>query len=159
MFDLNKRGFKPLAILYSIVLLPCCIGLTIGTCFDFEVRLLIINIALWCCYFFILFAFYFGYNRGNKKMNVCENYFEIFIYKSGKLYAKSLIKYCEIKYIEYYRITSIKGWLGLIGYILPKSVMIIYKEKYNKQNEFLGFMNLKDIKQILENKKIKLIIK
>ena len=82
---------------------------------------------------------------------------EISIYKSGKLIYTGLIKFSEIDYIIYYRITSITGWFALFNYILPKSAIVVYKK--NIQDELLGYMDFKDIKKISNENEIKLIVK
>ena len=46
----------------------------------------------------------------------------------------------------------------LYSYVFPKCVYITYKIGEEEQTKFIGYMDLKDIKQIANDKNIKLIV-
>ena len=157
MIDLEKKGLKPMIILWSIVLLPCIISLIICLIINFVMTILIITIVILLVYLFIIFICFNIFNKKNKLLKVIETGLEISIYKSGKLIYTGLIKFSEIDYIIYYRVTSITGWFALFNYILPKSAIVVYKK--NIQDELLGYMDFKDIKKISNENEIKLLVK
>lgn len=157
MIDLGKKGLKPMIILWSILFLPCIISLIIYLIIAFEITILIIEIVILLAYLIILLICFNVFNKKDKMLKLTKIGFEISIYKSGKLIHTGLIKFAEIDYIVYYRLTSIVSWFAAFSYISPKSVIVVYKK--NVQNELLGYMDLKDIKKISNENKIKLIIK
>lgn len=58
------------------------------------------------------------------------------------------LQFDQIVKFEYYRISSIKGWLMLFSYTLPKCVYITYNAEDKVQKKFIGYLDLKDIKEI-----------
>ena len=78
------------------------------------------------------------------------------VYKKGKLVHKDTIKYSDIEFIYYYRMTSIKSWLATLHFVSPKSVYIKYKKEKNINDELLGFMDYCEVVKLANDKKIKL---
>lgn len=58
------------------------------------------------------------------------------------------LQFDEIIQFEYYRMNSIRGWLMLFSYIAPKCVFLTYNVKGNKQTKFIGYLDIKDVKEI-----------
>ena len=157
MIDLEKKGLKPIIIFLSTMFLPVIISLIICLINDFDITILIITIVILLLFIIIIYICFNIFNKKNKLMKITKIGFEINLYKSGKLIHTGLIKFNEIDYLIYYRITSIMGWFALFSYISPKSVIVVYKK--NIQNELLGYMDLKDIKKISKESNVKLIVK
>ena len=80
----------------------------------------------------------------------------IHIYKKGKLVHKDTIKYSDIEFIYYYKMTSIKSWLATLQFVSPKSVFIKYKKEKNINDELLGFMDYCEVVKLANDRKIKL---
>ena len=66
MIDLEKKGLKPMIILWSIVLLPCIISLIICLIINFDMTILIILIVILLVYLFIIFICFNIFNKKNK---------------------------------------------------------------------------------------------
>ena len=50
--------------------------------------------------------------------------------------------------LEYYRINSIRSWLMLFSYIFPKCVYLTYTVNEKEQTKFIGYLDIKDVKDI-----------
>ena len=97
----------------------------------------------------------------NKKnyLIINDDLFEIYYPNIGEGTNVLKVNFYDIIEIKYYKITSIRGWLQILGYVSPKCTYITYKRHGKKITELMGFFDLSDIREITNNKGIKLIIK
>ena len=85
--------------------------------------------------------------------------FEIYYPNIGEGTHVLKVNFCDIIEIEYYRMTLIRGWLQILGYVGPKCTYITYKKGGKRITELMGFFDLNDIKEITNRNDIKLKIK
>lgn len=156
MYDLEKKQFLPLIIAVSLLFLPPIIGLTISSILNFQQHILLILLLLIVIYVLIICIIYKITNSKSKMMEITNQGLLIHVYKKGKLIHKGTIKYSDIEFIYYYRMTSIKSWLATLHFVSPKSVYIKYKKEKNINDELLGFMDYCEVVKLSNDKKIKL---
>lgn len=159
MCYLEQKQFIPAMILLGIPFIPCIISLIIANIILFKVELLIVLLIILMIYLTIVFILWKLSRRKNHYLLLKEDEVEIVFHDFSNGKEKLNLSVNQIIKIEYYRITSIKGWLMLFSYIFPKCLYITYKINEVENTKFIGYMDLKDIKKIATDKKIKLIIK
>lgn len=158
MYYLERKKFKPAMILFGTSFIPCIIGLIIANIILFKVELLVMLLLVIFIYLIIVFNLWKLSKRKNYYLQVKEDVIELDFYDSidGKI--KLELQFKQIIKFEYYRINSIKGWLMLFAYIFPKCVYMTYNINGDEQTKFIGYLDIKDIKEISKNTNIELKI-
>ena len=159
MYNLSEKQFKPAFIFLSIIFYPLLLGVLAVLICDFDIMILIIFIFLLLVYI-ILIVFYKKISN-NKAHNLilhdCRmviNYPNINNMKHVlEIYYESIIK------LEYYKMTSLISWFQLLNGVVPKCIFITYIKDGKEVCELMGYMDLKDIIKIANDKKIKLLLK
>lgn len=148
MYYLEQKQFKPSMILFGILFIPYIIGLIIANIMLFEIELLIILLMIIGIYLTIVIIFWKLSKRKEKYILIKDNIMELeFLdFISGK--TKLELQFDEIIQFEYYRINSIRGWLMLFSYVLPMCVYLTYSVNGKEQTKFIGYLDIKDIKEI-----------
>lgn len=148
MYYLEQKQFKPAMILFGIPFIPCIIGLIIANILLFKIELLIILLIIIGVYLTIVIILWKLSKRKNHYLLLKDNIIELEFYDSisGNVILK--IQFDEIVRFEYYSISSIKGWLMLFSYVLPKCVYLTYNSNGVEQTKFIGYLDIKDIKEI-----------
>lgn len=159
MYYLNEKEFKPMLIFLSVVFLPCIISLGIIMFFDFRLIILIVALSMLIIYILLIFILRKVSRNKENCLIIHDELFEIYYPNIGDGSHSLNVNLCDIIEIEYYRITSIRGWLQILGYAGPKCTYITYQKYGRKITELMGFFDLRDIKKITDEKGIKLKIK
>ncbi len=148
MYYLEQKQFKPSMILLGIPFIPCIIGLIIANIMLLKIELLIMLFIILGIYLVIVIILWKLSKRKNHYLLIKDNVMELkfcdFIYGKTKLQ----LQFDEIIKFEYYRINSIRGWLMLFSYIFPKCVYLTYNVNGEEQTKFIGYLDIKDVKEI-----------
>lgn len=158
MYYLEQKQFKPAMILFGIPFMPCIIGLTIANIMTFKVELLIMLLIILTIYLTIAIILWKLFKRKNHYLLVKDNEIELKFDDFVKGRIKLELPFDQITKFEYYRIDSIKGWLMLYSYIFPKCVYVTYNIGGEEQTKFIGYLDIKDIKEIAKKTNIELKI-
>ena len=158
MYFLEKKQFKPSVILLSVIFLPIIITIIIAICLTFKKELLLALFTIVLIYSVLIIVFW--------KISQCKNKYLLLendrikvIYpniNNGENRLELSLK--QIVKIDYYKITSFKGWFILFSFVVPKCVFITYKKDNNEYTDFIGYMDFDDVKKFANNNDIKLII-
>lgn len=148
MYYLDEKQFKPEMILFGILFIPCIIGLIIVNVLLFEIKLLIMLLIIIGIYLTIVTILWKLSKRRNHYFLIKDNVIELGIYDSINGKVKTEVEFDKIVRFEYFRINSIKGWLMLFSYVFPKCVYLTYNKNGEEQTEFIGYLDIKDIKEI-----------
>lgn len=156
MISLSKKEFKPKVILLSLLFVPLIVLNIIGIIVDYTYILIVTLLSILILYFVFLLCLKL-YLKPNRKYMVIEND-KIKFYKLIK--TKEIldfeIAFEEIEVVDYYKITSLKAWiLSLISYRVPKCVFLTLK---NKDEKFIGYLELNLVNIIFQGKNIKIIL-
>lgn len=158
MYYLDEKEFQPLLILVSIVLLPCIIATIVIMCVDYDPIALYVFIALILVYVIAVVSIWFLSKRKNNYLSIMDNGMHIEYPNINRCTNKLDISFDQIVKIKYYKITSLVGWLMLYSFVLPKCVYIIYNKDDMEITDFIGYMDLKDIKDIANKNGLELEI-
>ena len=148
MYYLDEKQFKPAMILFGIPFIPCIIGLIIVNVLLFEIKLLIMLLIIIGIYLTIVTILWKLSKRRNHYFLIKDNVIEFGIYDSINGKVKLEVEFDKIVRFEYFRINSIKGWLMLFSYVFPKCVYLTYNENGEEQTKFIGYLDIRDIKEI-----------
>lgn len=148
MYYLEQKQFKPAMILFGIPFIPCIIGLIIANIMLYKVELLIMLLIILTVFLTIVIILWKLSKRKKQYLLLKDNEIELEFYDSINGKTKLVLQFNQIKKFEYYRINSIKGWLMLFSYIFPKCVYITYNLSGEEQTKFIGYLDIKDIKEI-----------
>lgn len=159
MYYLDEKQFKPMLIILSVIFLPFIVLLGIIMFLDFELIILVIELSILIIYIMLIFILRKDSKSKGNYLIIHDEMFEIYYPNIGEGTHKLKINFCDIIEIKYYKITSIRGWLQILGYVVPKCTYITYKKYGKKITELMGFFDLNDIREITNKKGIKLIIK
>lgn len=154
MYFLEQKQFLPAMILFGIPFIPSIIGLVFANLFFFRIQLLIILILILSIYLSIILILIKLSKRTRNYLLLKDNNIEIAFLDSDIGIVKLDIPFKKIKKIEYYRITSLKGWLMLHSFIYPKCVFLTYDVKGEEFTKFIGYMDLKDVKEVAKKSNI-----
>ena len=151
MYYLEQKQFKPAMILFGIPFIPCIIGLIIANVLSFKIELMIMLLIIVGIYFTIVIILWKLSKRKNHYILLKENLIELEFcdFISGQV--KLELQFDEIIKFEYYRINSIKGWLMLFSYLFPKCVFLTHCINGKEETKFIGYLDIKDIKEISKN--------
>lgn len=151
MIFLNKKQMLPLLIALSILLLP--VILLLLTCFLLhkEMRFFFV-LVLFSLLYVVGFVVILKISLSKKEYLIIEND-RLDLYCNNKYSKKNAgvwkLYYNKIIRIDYYRITSIKGWFCVFGGVAPKCVFITIENQYGfEEAVFIGYLDLKEVKQI-----------
>ena len=158
MYYLENKQFKPAMILFGIPFIPSIIGLIIANIMVFEIELLIVLLLVLVVYITIVLILWKISKRKNHYLLLKNDEIEIVFHDFFNGKTKLELPYNKIKNIEYYRITSLKGWLMLFSYVFPKCVYITYEINGEEQTKFIGYMDYKDVKEVAKNNNIEIKI-
>ena len=148
MYYLEQKQFKPAMILFGIPFIPCIIGLIIANIMLLKIELLIMLFVILGSYLIIVIILWKLSKRKNHYLLIKDNVMELEIYDSIYGKTKLELQFDEIIKFEYYRITSIRGWLMLFSYIFPKCVYLTYNVNGEEQTKLIGYLDIKDVKEI-----------
>lgn len=151
MYFLEQKQFKPAMILFGIPFIPCIIGLIIANIMFFEIELLIMLMVILLIYLSIVLILMKLSKRKNHYLLLKDDIVEIVFHDFDKGITKLEIPFNKIKKIEYYRIVSLKSWLMLHSYIYPKCVFLTYDSNGEEVTKFIGYMDIKDVKEVAKN--------
>lgn len=161
MIYLNKKQFLPAMILISIMFVPIMLMLTC-LCLFYNVfqPFLIIGILL-VTYLLLIFCF-FKISKSTKNYLIINND-GLDICCGNKYCDKNTgvwkVPYNEIARIDYYRISSLKGWVSLWTGLLPKCVFITIQNRGGKENSvFIGYLDLDQVKLIANTGNIEIFV-
>lgn len=145
-------------ILLGIPFIPCIVGLIICNIHVFKIELFIILLIIIMVYFIIIFIlwklsrrkkYYLLVKNDSVELKFCD-------YNDDKI--QLILPFEQIVKFEYYKINSIKSWLMLYTTILPKCVFITYNQNGEEQTKLIGYLDLKEIKEIAKKTNSKLKI-
>lgn len=158
MYYLDQKQFKPALILFSVFFIPTILSLIVALSFLFEVELLIILFAIVALYLMLILVLWRISVRKTHCLSICED--SITINYPNVNDGKGILKLSitQIKKIDYYKITSLSGWMMLFNYVYPKSVFITYSTSGTEKTDFVGYMDLHDLQKIANSNQIELII-
>lgn len=148
MYYLEQKQFKPAMILFGIPFIPCIIGLIIANILLFKIELLVILLVIIVVYLIIVIILRKLSKRKNHYLLLKDYEIKLEFYDFINKKVNLEIKFSEIVRFEYYRINSIKGWLMLFSNIFPKCVYLTYNVNGEEQTKFIGYLDIKDIKEI-----------
>ena len=158
MIYLNKALFQPMFILLSIVFLPISIACFAITFLNFRIEVLIVSVSVFLFYIAILFVTY-KCSKTIKYFLCKKNDFIIIKYPSLNNSDVFEIPICNIINIEYYRLSSIKGWCMLYNYVCPQCAYITYLEDGKEISTHIGYPIQDDIRNLCRDVGIKFILK
>lgn len=159
MYYLNEKEFMPLVIFLSVIFVPPLILLFIVLFFEFELVLLLTTVGVLLIYIFSIIISKKATNAEGHYLIVHDDSFEICYPNIGNGTHALNVKFSDVIEIEYFRITSIRGWCQLLGYVVPKCTYITYLNNGIKTTDLIGFFDLKDIKSITSKNGIRLKIR
>lgn len=148
MYYLERKQFKPAMMLFGIPMIPCIIGLIISMILQFETKDLICLLVIIGIYLIIAVIFWMLSNRKRYYLSLKDDIMELKFCDVFNGETRLELKFDEIIKFEYYRINSIRGWLMLYSFILPKCVFLTYNENGESQTKFIGYLDLKDVKYL-----------
>ena len=154
MYYLNEKEFKPLFVFLTVIFAPPIIALSVVLFWGFNTYILVVLLFLSLIYvLFLLFA----RKNSQKKDNylvVQNGLLEIHFPNIAEGEGVLNIETCDVIKIVYYKITSLRGWVQLLGYVSPKCAYITYKKGDKTICELFGFFDLKDIESITSKNNI-----
>lgn len=161
MIYLNRKQFLPAMVLINVMFLPIILTLAV-LCFLYHVLtpLPIIGILL-VVYLLFVFCVSKSSKSSKKYLIIHDDYLDICC---GNKYCDSntglwTVSYNKIQQIDYYRVSSLKGWLIVWSYLFPKCVFITIQDCYGKEESvFIGYMDLYQVTMIAEKGNIELVI-
>lgn len=159
MYYLNEKEFKPMLIFFSFLFLPPIILLGVILVLNFQLIILAIELSILIIYIMLIFIIRKVSKNKKNYLIIHDEMLEIYYPNIGEGTNTLKVNFCDIIEIKYYKITSIRGWLQILGYVGPKCTYITYKKYGKKITELMGFFDLNDIREITNKKGIKLIIK
>ena len=148
MYYLDQKQFKSAMILFGIPFVPCIIGLIIANIMLLKIELLIMLFIILAIYLIIVIILWKLSKRKNYYLLIKDNVIELEFYDSINGKTKLELQFNEIIKFEYYRINSIRSWLMLFSYIFPKCVYLTYTVNEKEQTKFIGYLDIKDVKDI-----------
>jgi len=159
MYNLSEKQFKPAIIFLSIIFCPLFLGVLVVLSCNFDIMILSIFLILLLIYVLLILFYKKISNNKNHYLIIYDSKMIINYPNINKIKHVLDINYENIIKLEYYKITSITSWFQLLNGVLPKCIFITYIKDGKEVCELMGHMELKDIKKIANDKKIKLIIK
>ena len=159
MIYLNNGFFKPMLIIVSVIVFPLLIGCFICILLDYRIELFITSITLFFVYGAIICALY-KYSKTKKFYMFAKNNDSIFV-KYPNLNTRNFIEIdlCDIRKMEYYKISSIRAWGMLCNYVCPQCVYITYESEGKEVCKHIGYPNLKELSSFCFESGINLVIK
>ena len=148
MYYLEQKQFKPEMVLFGILFIPCIFGLVIANIMLFKIQLLVILLIVLAIYLTLVFVLWKLSKRKNYYFSIMDDRVEIVFHDFTIGKTKLELQFNQIVKMEYYRMSSVKGWLMLYSYIFPKCVYITYNIEGKLQTKFIGYMDIKDVKEI-----------
>ena len=148
MYYLEQKQFKPAMILFGIPFIPCIIGLIIVNIMSFKIELLIMLLIILGIYLTLVIILWKLSIRKKQYLFIEDKVMKLEFYDSINGKTKLELQFDEIIQFEYYRINSIRGWLMLFSYIFPKCVYLTYNVNGDEQTRFIGYLDIKDVKEI-----------
>lgn len=159
MYYLDEKQFKPMVIFLSFLFFPPIIVFGIFIVLEEQYSLLVLELLIIAIYSIIILMIRRSCNNKKNYLLIHDEMFEIYYPNIGEYANELKVDFCDIIEITYYRITSIRGWLQILGYVSPKCAYITYSKYGNKRTELMGFFDLNDIKKITNESGVKLKIK
>lgn len=158
MYYLEEKQFKPAIIMFSILFIPIIVAVTIAISFSYQIELLVILFVVILVYLTLTFIIWRISARKTYYLQVNKETINICYPNINNENCKLELLYKEIKKIDYYKITSLAGWMMLFNYAFPKCVFITYVKNGKEKTDFIGYLDLYDIKQIANNNQIQLVV-
>lgn len=161
MIYLNKKQFLPAMILISTMFLPMILTITILSIYDHSFQPLLIAGILLFIYLFLLFCFFKIAQSKKNYLVFNDNGLEICC---GSKYCDKntgiwKISYSEIERIEYYKMSSLKGWFSLWYGLFPRCVFLTIRDCFGKEDSiFIGYLNLDQVTMLSQIGGIDLLI-
>lgn len=157
MINLNKAQFTPAVIAWSALCVPAIIISTVWLFFDFSLDILVGVLIISCIYLCILFLFWLISNAQDRMLVLKEDSLQVLNPKVADDADCYEVQYSNVISFEHYRISSVKSWLKIFFYILPRYTSVNLLVNGEEVNRPVGYMKLKDIRKIASDHNIKLI--
>ena len=160
MIYLNSGFFKPMFIILSISLLPLTVACWWLTLASFEIERFIVSLIMLLSYIAVIILTY-RYSKSKKNYISKETDNVLFIYSLDFFHNTKFLKLdiCNIVKIEYYKISSIRGWCMLFNYLFPQCVFITYLSDGKEVCQHIGYPNFKEISKFCNDLKINFVVK
>lgn len=161
MIYLNKKQIVPAMILIHVVFAPIIVALFALSVIDKRWEVLLCAILLFLVY--LTFVFFLCKKAYSKRYYLIsqDDHLEVCFKKNFFNHDTELLRipYRDILQMDYYRISSIKGWFILYSCLFPKSVFItFYNEDKNERTVFIGYMDLNQIRSLAEKGNVELVV-
>ena len=159
MVYLNAGFFKPMVILIGVIFLPINIACNLLYCFDHRTELLIVSTVL----FLLFVATVIGVHKHSKSkryfLSVNDNSVTI-KYPNVCSDMQELVLNCtQIIKIEYYRLSSIRGWCLLVNYVLPQCVYMTYMQEGKECRKLIGYADYHQMRDVCHMMNITFVLK
>ena len=160
MIYLNSGFFKPALIIFSVVLLPITIGCWWLTLASFEIERFIVSLIMLLSYVAVIILTY-RYSKSKKYYLLAEENGILSIHYPNLPDKTDCLKLNihDVVNIEYYKISSIRGWFMLINYLCPQCVFINYISDDKKVCQHIGYPHFKEISKFCNDLKIEFVVK
>lgn len=161
MIYLNKKQFLPSMIFISIMFLPMTLTLIYLSLWYRTWKSSVIAGILLIIYLSLTFCFLKISKSTQKHLVIKDQGFEICC---GNKYCDKdtgiwRIAYREIEKIDYFKISSLKGWFSLWTGLFPRCVFITIRTAKGIEDEvFIGYLDLKQAKTLASIANAELII-
>lgn len=159
MYYLEKKQLQPQLILLSVFFLPIILAIVVTFCINQSKTALIVLSILLFVYVVLIAVLGILSLRKNKYLEVKGDMLSV-RYPNINCCKNCLkITNTQIISIGYYKLSSVKNWLMLFNYVLPKSVYIVYMDENDKQCcDFIGYLNINDVRKISKQLNVSLNI-
>lgn len=157
MLSLNSEFYKPFGILIGVLLLPVSLFSVFYGLKNFSTELLIAGASAVLIYLFSLICCY-KVSKSKNNYLVLENNTVIIHYPNITGSGQLKINIQDIVEIKLYKIASLKAWLLLASYVLPKSAYITYLQDGVKVCKHIGYPKPQELMDLFENSKIAFLL-
>lgn len=159
MISLNKGIFKPLAVLFSIIVLPATIACIVLFIFEPRISISIVSIIGIMIYVLMLLVAYKCSRSSKYYIKIKENDVCIKYPNLSKNSECLTLNAHEIVRIEYYRLTSIKAWCMLVNYVGPQCAYMTYFCDGKEVNKHIGYPEYQEISNFCKTHDIGFVVR
>lgn len=136
----------PLTILYGVIFAPITIALIVATCLTANIITLVVAICLTIIFAILIVIFFVISNKKQYYLTVMDNFVKIVYPNVGTNLDELILKKEDIQKIEYFKLSSLHGWLNvLLDFTLPTATNITYKTHNGAKTDFIGYLDYNDI--------------
>ena len=157
MIYLNTGFFKPMFIILTVLILPITVSCLVLYILDGNVYSLIVSIFFFMLYIIMVCGVY-KHSKTQKYFITIKDNFVIVNYPSFNNIDQA-IAIDNIIQIEYYKLSSIKGWFMIFNCIAPQCIFMTYLIDNEKKCQHIGYVNLDTIKKLCADLGVDLLIR